>query len=298
MLKKILFLYNSTSGDNQITDYFDEIISLYQDNGYYITLYKLCFDSRDSEILSSTGSQYEYLLIAGGDGSINYVVNLMKSHGVDIPVAILPAGTANDFAALLGMPQDIMECCRGILGGEVLGVDLGVVNDKYFVNVFSSGLFTDVSQKTPTIWKNNIGKLAYYLNGIGDLPKFRKMELSINSDGGDWSGKAILFFVFNGRTAGTLPIAYLSERDDGLLDVLILKGDNPFNTMRTAMEYLPRKVLHKDYPVGIVHLRCRSLHAEVSRNEHTDIDGQSGPSFPVDIHCEHCGLKVVLPKKE
>lgn len=297
MLQKILFIYNSTSGDHPITDYFDDIISLYQEKGRYITFYKLSFDPRDEDFLASGASEYEHLLIAGGDGTINYVVNLMKQSRVDVPVAILPAGTANDFAALLGMPQDIMECCRGIVDGELRGVDLGVVNDKYFVNVFSSGLFTDVSQKTPTIWKNNLGKLAYYINGIGDLPKFRKLNLSIKSDGGDWEGKALIFFVFNGRNAGTLPIAYLSEGDDGLLDVLVLKGDNPLYTMRTAMEYLPRMVRHKDYPVGIHYFRCSRLHAEVLREEHTDIDGQPGPSFPVDIYCEHCGLKVILPKK-
>lgn len=298
MLNKVLFIYNSSSGDTQVSDYFDEIISLYQDNGYYITLYKLLFDERDAEMVSGVGKECSHILIAGGDGSINYVVNLMKSLGVDVPVAILPAGTANDFASLLGMSQDIMESCRSILTGELRGVDLGVANNKYFVNVFSSGLFTDVSQKTPTIWKNNLGKLAYYINGIGDIPKFRKLELSIKSDGGDWNGKAIVFFVFNGRTAGNLPIAYLSESDDGLLDVLIIKESNPIEAMRSAVEYIPRMVFHKDYPAGIVHIRCSSLHAEVSRNEHTDIDGQQGPSFPVDIHCEHCGLKVILPKKE
>lgn len=103
-------------------------------------------------------------------------------------------------------------------------MDLGRANGRYFANVFSCGLFTDVSQKTPTAWKNNLGKIAYYINGIGDLPRFRKMELSITSDGGDFRGNAIIFFVFNGRTAGTLPLAYLSEGDDGLLDILVLKA--------------------------------------------------------------------------
>ena len=66
------------------------------------------------------------------------------------------------------------------------------------------------------------------------------MELSITSDGGDFRGNAIIFFVFNGRTAGTLPLAYLSEGDDGLLDILVLKGDTPLDTLHTAIRYLPR----------------------------------------------------------
>ena len=96
--------------------------------------------------------------------------------GLNLPVAVLPAGTANDFATLLGMPTDIEEACRAILAGRIHAMDLGRANGRYFANVFSCGLFTDVSQKTPTAWKNNLGKIAYYINGIGDLPRFRKME--------------------------------------------------------------------------------------------------------------------------
>lgn len=297
-MHKILFIYNASSGDNLITGYFDQIISLYQDKGYCVSMYKLCFDFRDTSMLTSSAPSFDYLLIAGGDGSVNYVVNILKQAGIDIPIAIIPAGTANDFATLLEMPVGTMDACRAILDGAERKIDLGVVNGKYFVNVFSCGLFTDISQKTPTIWKNNLGKIAYYINGIGEIPKFRKMELSVKTDGGNYEGKAIILFVFNGRTAGTLPLAYLSEGDDGLLDVLILKGDTPLDTFRTAMEYLPFKIRNKGYPSGIEHIKCSTLHAESLSNEHTDIDGQPGPSFPIDIRCEHNGLRVICPKKE
>ena len=241
---------------------------------------------------------FDHLLLAGGDGSINYAVNLIKGMGLNLPVAVLPAGTANDFATLLGMPTDIEEACRAILAGRIHAMDLGRANGRYFANVFSCGLFTDVSQKTPTAWKNNLGKIAYYINGIGDLPRFRKMELSITSDGGDFRGNAIIFFVFNGRTAGTLPLAYLSEGDDGLLDILVLKGDTPLDTLHTAIRYLPRLLHRRRYPEGIVHIRCSRLHAECDRDEHTDVDGQPGPSFPIDITCEHGALPVILPDRK
>lgn len=295
MLRKALFIYNPSSGENPISHHFDRIIELYQQQGYVLQIYRLAFNENDRQVLSESRLSCGHILIAGGDGSINYVVNLMKREGIDLPVGIIPAGTANDFAALLGMPADPVEACRSILAGRVHGMDLGIVNGHYFVNVFSCGLFTDVSQKTPTAWKNNLGKVAYYINGIGDLPRFRKMKLSVTTDGGDFCGNAIILFVFNGRTAGTLPLAYLSKGDDGLLDVLILKGDTPLDTLRTAITYLPHMIQRKSYPTGIVHLRCRELHAESARDEHTDMDGQPGPSFPIDIRCDHASLKVLVP---
>lgn len=296
MLRKMLFIYNPSSGDNPVTAHFDKIIELYQERGYLMEIYRLAFNDTDREILADTGPSCEHILIAGGDGSINYIVNLLKQEHISTPIAVIPSGTANDFATLLGMPAGITEACRAILDGELHDMDLGTVNGRYFVNVFSCGLFTDVSQKTPTAWKNNLGKIAYYINGIGDLPRFRKMELSVSTDGGDFHGNAIILFVFNGRTAGTLPLAYLSKGDDGLLDVLILKGDTPLHTLRTAITYLPHMIQRKSYPAGIVHIRCQTMHAEVARNEHTDMDGQPGPAFPVDIRCEHRSLKVIVPK--
>lgn len=298
MLRKVLFIYNPASGEDSVADSFDRIAEMYQEKGYYLVFYRLSFDARDLEILSTVDGSFDHLLLAGGDGTINYLVNLIKGKGIDVPVAILPSGTANDFANLLGMPAGIVASCRAILGGSVKGIDLGSVNGRYFVNVFSCGLFTDVSQKTPTAWKNNLGKIAYYINGIGDLPRFRKMELSITTDGGDFTGNAIIFFVFNGRTAGTLPLAYLSQYDDGLLDVLILKGDTPLDTLRTAMKYPIHMLQRKSYPSEMLHIRCSRLHAESARDEHTDMDGQPGPSFPIDITCEPSSLKVILPESK
>ena len=69
-------------------------------------------------------------------------------------------------------------------------VDLGKANDEYFVNVFSCGLFTDVSQKTPTVLKNTFGKLAYYVGGLGELPNFRKMYVSIETEVGKYEGSS------------------------------------------------------------------------------------------------------------
>ena len=229
-------------------------------------------------------------------GAVIYVVNLLKRRNLDLPVAVLPTGTANDFANTLGVPSDIEKACRRILGGEIRRVDLGRANDEYFVNVFSCGLFTDVSQKTPTILKNTFGKLAYYFGGLGELPNFRKMHISIESDGGNYEGPSLIFFVFNGRTAGQMRFAYLSEIDDGLLDVIVIKGDRPIETVRTIFHFIKRNT--KDYPAGIVHFKSRDILLHSYNEETTDIDGQPGPRFPVRIACEPGALRVICPQKK
>ena len=296
MLKKVKFIYNPAAGENIVTEYLDRIVELYQQKGFSLVLYRMAFDRPPEEITFDLDSSYHHILIAGGDGTVNYVVNLLKNAGTDIPVAILPAGTANDFAGMLDMPADIIKACEAVLGGEERKVDLGLVNGVWYMNVFSCGLFTDISQKTPTIVKNNFGKIAYYINGLGELPRFRKMELSIKTDGGNFEGQALIFFVFNGRTAGSLQLAYLSEIDDGLLDVLIVKADTALDTIRTAFQYPAHSRRRKAYPEGIVHIKCSRLTALSVRPETTDIDGQPGPEFPIDISCEAGALRVIATK--
>ena len=296
-MQKVRFAYNPKAGETVITDWLDNIIDIYQRGGYSIMPYRLAFtEAEETDLLDDIDGSYHHILVAGGDGTVNYVVNMLKRRNLDLPVAVLPTGTANDFANTLGVPSDIEKACRRILGGEIRRVDLGRANDEYFVNVFSCGLFTDVSQKTPTILKNTFGKLAYYFGGLGELPNFRKMHISIESDGGNYEGPSLIFFVFNGRTAGQMRFAYLSEIDDGLLDVIVIKGDRPIETVRTIFHFIKRNT--KDYPAGIVHFKSRDILLHSYNEETTDIDGQPGPRFPVRIACEPGALRVFCPQKK
>ena len=298
-MKRVKFVYNPVSGENMMTERLDDIIAIHQHQGYSIVPYRLTFEGNpDKEIVEDLDASYHHILIAGGDGTVNYVVNLLKRQNIDIPIAVLPTGTANDFASMLDIPSDIGQACRQLLNGDIRRIDLGLVNGFYFVNVFSCGLFTDVSQRTPTILKNTFGKLAYYVGGLGELSKLRKMHIRITTDNGEFSGSSLIFFVFNGKTAGQLRLAYLSEPDDGLLDVLIVKGDNPIETVRMIFQYmaLSRSRQASSYPAGVVHIRCSRLHAESITPETTDIDGQPGPSFPLEITCEQGAIQVLCPQ--
>ncbi len=297
MTHKVKLIYNPSSGETSITHNLDQIFAIYQSYGYSITVHRLDFGSEELLTERIKECEYHHILIAGGDGTINYVVNLMMKNGISTPISVLPTGTANDFAKLFGLPSNVDKACHMILNGEMRQVDLGIVNDRYFINVFSCGLFTDVSQKTPTRLKNTFGKLAYYLGGIGELPNFRRMQLKIESDNGCYEGNSVIFFVLNGRTAGQFNIARTAMVDDGLLDVVIIEGNHPLKTLETIFHYFsifPRRVT---YPRGVTHIACRTLKATCDRDENTDIDGQTGPSFPLQISCAEKAITMLVPKE-
>lgn len=104
-MQKVRFAYNPKAGETVITDWLDNIIDIYQRGGYSIMPYRLAFtETEETDLLDDIDGSYHHILVAGGDGTVNYVVNLLKRRNLDLPVAVLPTGTANDFANTLGVP--------------------------------------------------------------------------------------------------------------------------------------------------------------------------------------------------
>ena len=292
-MRKVKFIYNPFSGEKEILKYLDYLIYSYQKKSFTVIPYRLGFDRDISEAFTDIDDTFDHILISGGDGTVNEVVNGMKKLNIDLPIGVIPAGTANDFAHLIGMPQSIRYSIDAILNSEVSLVDLGKANNKYFVNIFSCGLFTEVSQKTPTEYKNTFGKLAYYFTGIKELPNFKTLDLSIKSKNLNYEGSSILFFVFNGRTAGNLEVAHDSTVDDGYLDVIIIPADNILEKLSILPHLLNKN--NTSYPKGIIHFKTDEIEIDVKNsNEYTtDIDGEQGPKFPIKITCEKNSLKVL-----
>ena len=223
------------------------------------------------------------MFIAGGDGTIDSVVNAMAKAGVSVPIGVLPVGTANDFGKFLGMPSDIIRGCKQILSSEVTSVDLGSINDKYFVNVASTGLFTDVSQKTDVNLKNTIGKLAYYLKGIEELPNFRKLSIKIKSEEMQYEGNMYFMLVFNGQTAGNFKLASRASAQDGLLDVIIFKAIPIIELIPLFVKVLRGEHLDSD---NVIYFKTNNIYIESNEDIATDIDGEKGPDFPLHIKCK------------
>ena len=201
----------------------------------------------------------------------------------------------NEIEKLHSLHGGVVEACRQILDCKPRLTDVGVANGRYFVNVFSFGVFTNVSQHTPTHLKNLIGKAAYVVGGAVDFVTMHTIPLEIRSDDGDWDGNALIALAFNGRTAGNFPLARMAEVDDGMLDVLILKaGAVP---ALTAVPTFLQCIIgaNNTLPRDVLHFRCSRMTISSTRDEHTDIDGQPGPALPVELECRAGALRVLRP---
>ena len=100
-MKKVKFIYNPNSGDKSIVNKLDLVIDLYQKNNYVVVPFRLTKEYKIGQALKLLDSTYDHILISGGDGTIDSLINSMKKNNIKMPIGILPLGTANDFAKAL-----------------------------------------------------------------------------------------------------------------------------------------------------------------------------------------------------
>jgi len=289
-MKKVKFIYNPFSGENIILSELDNVISIHQEYGYQVVPFRIEKGVIIDQALEGIDDSYYYILVAGGDGTVDSLVNAMKARNINIPIGILPVGTANDFAKFLGISQDVSTAVRQILTCDPKGVDIGKINDKYFVNVASTGLFTDVSQKTDVNVKNAIGKLAYYLKGLEQLPNFRKLKVKIISEEVDYNGYMYLMLIFNGRTAGNMVLANSADAMDGFLDIILFKAVPIIDLLPLFFKVLKGEHLDSS---KVLYFKTNKLVVESPEDIVTDIDGEKGPDFPLNIECIKNGIQVL-----
>lgn len=290
-MKKVKFIYNPNSGNKNIVHKLDDIIAKYQLNGYTIVPHRISKDTTIEDGLKDINDNYNHILIAGGDGTIDRLVNYMKKNDIDIPIGILPTGTANDFANVLNIPLDIDLCIENIINSEPKYIDLGVINDDYFVNIASTGMFTDVSQRVDSNLKHSIGRISYIIKGVEDALHLRKFNVTIRSKELEYDGDMYLILVLNGRTAGNISFAHNAMLDDGYLDVIIFKAMPIPKSIPVLVDIIKGSPLDKHDE--IIYFKTDELYIDCSDSIVTDIDGERGPDFPLNIKCMKNGIQIL-----
>lgn len=292
-MKKLKFIYNPYSGDGVFKESLDYLIGRFQKAGYMMVPYRSSDINTLDKAFFDIYEDYEAVCISGGDGTLSTVINIMASRKLKLPVGIFPFGTANDFAAHLNIPRDIEACCKIIEKGRIKKVDIGRVNSSYFLNVCSAGLLSDVAYETDTNLKNVLGKLAYYMKGIEKIPKFTPFKMRLKYEGNVIEDNFLLLLILNGGSAGGFNrLAPNAKIDDGLLDVIAVKNTNITNILALFLKILRGE--HIGDP-NLYNFQTDRLGVTCKGGCETDIDGERGPNFPLDIEVKKHFLKVFVP---
>ena len=244
--------------------------------------------------------EYDILIAAGGDGTVNEVVTGLMRAEIDMPIAIYNSGTVNDFATINRLPSAPQDFARMLEDTELVRVDCGKAGESYFMNVLAAGSFADVIYNVQPDLKTAFGPVAYWISAMKDIPSLNSSEHIIIHNGDETiETDAVMFFVSNTSSVGGFR-NLMSQADvtDGLLDVMLLKKIEKNEIMPLFGKILVGDHINSD---KVIYFQATdfSIEAPDAENKITlDLDGEKGPSLPIRISCVPRAINLVTPRKD
>ncbi len=192
---------------------------------------------------------FDAIVAVGGDGTVNEVVNGIA--GAQVALGIIPGGSANDFSKELNIPANLTEACQTIIESNTKRIDMGKVNDRYFINVAGVGLDAQVSEAANESTFKVKGWLLYVFALSKVLIASQPKEFNLALDGKSRRIKAWQISVGNGgQFGGGMKIAPIADTSDGLFDVCVIKDVSKWS----VFYYLPLVILGKHLSLSNVAL--------------------------------------------
>ncbi|MEW6458678.1 MAG: diacylglycerol kinase family protein [Bacillota bacterium] len=230
---------------------------------------------------------YRAVIAAGGDGTLHWTANTLLWSGAGLPLAVLPWGTSNDFAANLDIrPHHPLEKLldnmhTALVHESHLDIDVGEAGGRYFVNLLGFGLLTNVAYEVAPRYKNTLGRLAYILNAVPNLKSYRPFQVRFSTPDGERSEELLMMLIQNGIGAGGFKkVAPRALCNDGMFDVV------GFRTVSwLKMWSLVRQVLRGEHlgDPAVVYLQTPGFEVGADRPLTTTMDGERGPRLPLTV---------------
>jgi diacylglycerol kinase (ATP) len=241
------------------------------------------------------------LIVVGGDGTVNEVINGLGRAGfpIDVTLAVLPMGTGNDLAATLTIPNDLEEAQEAIRENRVRTFDVvrvrsEGVGERFFINVSTGGFGAEASSLADEEMKNRWGKLAYFRASLEKARDFDVREVRVTLDGEERMLRAVNVAVGNCRYAGGGWLAApKANPEDGLLDLVVIEDVG----LKEALGLAPAALARSDYldREGVFSARARKIRIETQPGglEFT-ADGELIGDEPAEFEVIPHTLKVVV----
>ena len=239
-------------------------------------------------------NRFDLVIAVGGDGTINEVINGIAGEEDRPKLGIIPAGTTNDFAKALNIPRDIKKAVDIIIAGHTKLLDIGKVNDQYFMNIAGGGELTEISYEVPSKLKTMIGQLAYYMKGLEMLPFIKPTQTKIEYDGTVINEEIMLFLVANTNSVGGFEkLAPNANFDDGYFDLLILKKTNLAEFIRIASLALRGAHLEDK---NVIYVKAKHIIVTPEAKMQLNIDGEFGGMLPGEFINFRQHIEFLVPE--
>ncbi|MFJ6973256.1 MAG: diacylglycerol kinase [Ligilactobacillus ruminis] len=292
MQKRCRIIYNPTSGREAMKNNLVDILNILERAGYETSAYATTPEpnSAKNEAERAAKAGFNLIVAAGGDGTINEVVNGIAPLKHRPKLGIIPAGTTNDYARALKIPrEDPIGAAKVIAKGQTIKMDIGEAGKNWFVNIAAGGLLTELTYGVPSQVKSLFGYLAYLVKGAELLPRIKPIRMHLEYDGGTYDGKASMFFLaLTNSVGGFEQIVPDASLDDGKFTLIVVKTSNLIEILQLITMVL-NGGKHVNDP-RILYVKTSKLVAKpVDEKMMINVDGEYGGDAPMTFknHRQH-----------
>ncbi|MDY0277428.1 MAG: YegS/Rv2252/BmrU family lipid kinase [Acholeplasma sp.] len=237
---RYLLLYNPVSGKGKFRKKIPLIESYFADKQLKLDIYESKSMGDLEKKAEELASKYDVYLASGGDGSINEVVNGIMKSSFRPHLAVLPSGTANDIAAILGITKNVKKTLDLVTTTTPVGMDVNLLNNRYFIYTTAAGILTKISYAIPRSKVKKFGYFAYLTEGAKDIFKDYNMKMQVEHDMGLVEGKYMLVLGLSANRVGGMFLKKFSESslNDGKLELRLIAYRRCFKLFKLLKFFL------------------------------------------------------------
>jgi lipid kinase YegS len=288
--KELMLIIHGQRADD---DALRHLVSWVRDKGHSVDP-RVTWEKGDGIRFAREGAArgVDVVVAVGGDGTINEVVNGLD--GSDVPLGIIPFGTANDFAHQVGIPEDPDHAMDIVLRRPPRTIDTAELNGRRFVNVSSGGVAAETTAETPAEAKDELGPLAYAITGVRKLAGLHPRRARITAPDVEIECEFLLFAVGNARTTGggtrITPRALVT---DGLIDLCIIESMPRGDFAKLLLRIKKGEHLDGD---GVRYLQVPSVTIAADGPVTVNVDGESSEATTLAYRARPKDLRVHIAR--
>ncbi|WNF36863.1 diacylglycerol kinase [Bacillaceae bacterium IKA-2] len=296
-MKRARLIYNPSAGREQVKRQLPYILERLEAAGYEASAHATKGQGCATRAARKAAeAKFDLVIAAGGDGTLNEVINGLAEQTYRPKLGLIPAGTTNDFSRAIEVPKSIEAACDVLCDGFEMPIDIGKVGEQYFINIAGGGTFTELTYEVPSKLKTMIGQLAYYAKGIERLPKIHPVKVRIEYDGKLFEGEIMLFLVSNTNSVGGFEkLAPDALVNDGMFDLIILKKTNLADLVRVVSNALRGEHLHDP---AVLYVQANRIKVNVEEVVHLNLDGEYGGMLPGEFVNLRHHFQMLVPEKQ
>jgi lipid kinase YegS len=288
--KELMLIIHGQRADN---DALRHLVSWVRDKGHAVDP-RVTWEKGDGIRFARDGAArgVNAVIAVGGDGTINEALNGLD--GSDVPLGIIPFGTANDFARQVGIPDDPDHAMDVVLRHAPRTIDTAELNGRRFLNVSSGGVAAEATAETPAEAKEQLGLLAYAITGVRKLADLQPRRARITAPGVDLESEFLLFAVGNARTTGggtrITPRALVT---DGLLDLCIIEAMPRADFAKLLLRVKKGEHLDED---RVRYFQVPSVTIAAEGPVTVNVDGESSEATTLSYRVRPNDLRIHVPR--